>query len=1074
MKYPRNYCFLLLSFLFITSYLNAQVIGNELEDPTITGVNNLKPHAWFIPFPDSKSIEGKKSMQSPFCKVLNGNWKFFWSKNPAERPMDFYKEDYDISSWKEIPVPSDWQMQGYDYPIYVNIKYPFHADPPLSAIENTVAGFRRIADSLETNPPANYNPSKPDPPYIPKFFNPVGSYKHTFTVPTGWKDKRIVLHFGGVNSAAYYWLNGVKLGYSEDAKTPVEFDVTDKLREGDNNLSVEVYRWCDGSYLEDQDFFRLSGIERDVYLYATPKVHIYDYFAKADLVNNYTDGVLSVTVDLKNSFPGLKSGDYTVTLNLFDKNNAAVASGKQKAQINMKDSAHLVFKSDVPNPLKWTAETPNLYRLVLAVSDKTGKETEAISSKIGFRKVEILKGQLCINGRPIYIKGVNRHEHDEITGHVISEESMRKDIELLLQNNLNSVRTCHYPDAPLWYELCDEYGIYLIDEANVESHGMGYDKDKTLANKPEWLNAHMDRTIRMVERDKNHPSIIIWSLGNEAGNGSNFFATYDWVKNRDNSRPVQYEQAEMGRNTDIFCPMYMPASQMEQYAKTHTDRPLIQCEYAHAMGNSVGDFQDYWNIIEKYPMLQGGLIWDWVDQGIAQKDSTGKKYWAYGGDFGPANVPSDNNFCNNGLISPDRRAHPTLYEVKKVYQNIKFRVLDITAGKFEIKNGFIFTDLNKFSLEYTVEENGKPVLKKELPAMNVAPGQSAVIALDLSTLAVKPNCEYFIIFRAHQRDAEPMIPAGHILAYEQFLLPYQTILPEAVNIFPDLQYTDKPAIVISGQSFAVAFDSLGWIASYKSNGRELLKAPLRPNFWRAPIDNDYGNNMPSRLKVWKDVNQKFKLTSLKVKQLAGNLIEVYCLYDIPNIKGTWSSTYIIQGDGRIEVSNKFSTIDRSLPEIPRIGMHCRLGAEFSNMEYFGRGPWENYQDRNTSALVSLYSQKVSEQVFLYVRPQENNYHTDVRWFSLTDPSGFGLKITGNPVISTSAHNYGIEDIDDGAAKDQRHITDMVPREFIEWNIDFKQMGVGGDNSWGAKPLEKYMMYPGEYAYEFTISPVGGN
>jgi beta-galactosidase len=1040
MKSSKVFSSLLIACAFLTCNINAQVVGTELEDPTITGVNTLKPHAWFIPFPDSKSIEGKKSLESPFCKVLNGNWKFFWSKNPAERPVDFFKENFDVSSWKEIPVPSDWQMQGYDYPIYVNIQYPYKADPP----------------------------------FIPKDYNPVGSYKHNFTVPADWKDKRIVLHFGGVNSAAYYWLNGEKLGYSEDSKTPVEFDITNRLREGENTLALEVYRWCDGSYLEDQDFFRLSGIERDVFIYATPRVHIYDYFVKTDLINNYKDAQLSVTVDLKNAFPGLKSGDYTVELSLFDKNNVAVTKGKQRVQINMKDSAQVVFKSDVQNPLKWTAETPDLYKLLLTVNDKSGKQTEAITSKIGFRKVEILNGQLCINGKPLYIKGVNRHEHDEITGHVISEEGMRKDIELLQQYNLNAVRTCHYPNAPRWYELCDEYGIYLVDEANIESHGMGYDKDKTLANKPAWLNAHMDRTRRMVERDKNHPSIITWSLGNEAGNGSNFYATYDWIKKRDNTRPVQYERAELEKNTDIFCPMYMSAAQMEQYAKKHTDRPLIQCEYAHAMGNSVGDFQDYWDIIEKYPVLQGGFIWDWVDQGIAQKDEKGQKYWAYGGDFGPANVPSDNNFCDNGLISADRRPHPTLYEVKKVYQNIKFRVLDMSSGQFEIRNGFIFTDLNNYNFEFTVEENGKPVLKKDLAVLNVAPGQSAAVAIDLSSLVIKPNCEYFLIFRAHQRDAERMIPAGHIVAYEQFKLPYQTILPEAEKKSSDLQYTEKPGIVITGQLFSVSFDSLGWLSSYKSNGREILKAPLIPSFWRAPVDNDYGNNMPSRLKVWKDVNRKFKLTSLKTRQISGNMVEVSCLYDIPDVKGSWSSDYIIHGDGRIEVSNKFSAFDKSLPEIPRIGMQCRLRPEFSNMDYYGRGPWENYQDRKTSALVSRYSEKVGDQVFLYVRPQENNYRTDVRWFSLTDDAGFGLKVTGKPVISTSAHNYGMEDIDDGAKKDQRHINDIVPRDFIEWNIDFKQMGVGGDNSWGAKPLDKYLLYPGEYAYEFTIWPVAGN
>jgi beta-galactosidase len=1038
MKHIIKHVYLLLASVLTSDYIIAQVIGPELEDPKITSLNVLKPHAWFIPFPDSKSMEGKRSLESPWCKLLNGNWKFFWSKCPADRPVDFYKKEFDFSSWKEIPVPSDWQMQGYDYPIYVNIQYPFKADPP----------------------------------FIPKDYNPVGSYIQTFSVPAEWKDKRVVLHFGGVNSAAYYWLNGGRLGYSEDSKTPVEFDITGYLKEGGNTMAVEVYRWSDGSYLEDQDFFRLSGIERDVFLYATPKVHIYDYFVQTDLINNYTDGTLFVTVDLKNSNPGLKSGDYAVELKLLDKNNTEAGAGKQKIQINALESAHASFKVSVKSPSKWTAETPNLYSLLISLKDKSGKEEEALTSKIGFRKVEILNKQLCINGKPIYIKGVNRHEHDEYNGHVIGEEGMLKDIELLKQFNLNAVRTCHYPNSPRWYELCDEYGLYVVDEANVESHGMGYDLDKTLGNNPDWLDAHMDRTIRMVERDKNHPSVIIWSLGNEAGNGSNFYATYNWIKKRDFTRPVQYERAEMDRNTDIFCPMYMPAAQMEIYAKMNHDKPLIQCEYAHSMGNSVGDFQDYWNVIEKYPSLQGGFIWDWVDQGIAQVDNNGRKFWAYGGDFGPANVPSDNNFCDNGLISADRRPHPTLYEVKKVYQNIKFKALDLMDGQFEIRNNFIFTALDKYNFDYSIEENGVLILNKNLPAFNLIPGASEPVSIDLSDLSIRPNSEYFIIFRARQRVAEGMIPAGHIIAYEQFRLPYMSIIPPVFKSPGRLSCTTgKPGTTISGQSFSVSFDSLGWLCSYKLAGQELVKTPLKPNFWRAPIDNDYGNNMPDRLKIWKEAGNKLFLISFTVRQVSSELLEVSSLYNIADVKGTWTGSYTIHSDGRIEVNNTFTTADKSLPEIPRIGMRWRLGQEFSNMDYYGRGPWENYQDRKTSALISRYSEKVADQIFLYVRPQENNYRTDIRWFSLTDNSGKGLLVAGKPVISTSAHNYAMEDIDDGSRKHQRHINDIIDRDFVEWNIDYKQMGVGGDNSWGALPLDKYTLHPGEYSYGFVIMPI---
>jgi beta-galactosidase len=1035
--------------------ISAQIVGPELEDPQITGVNNLPPHVWFIPFPDSKSLAGKEPLESPFCKLLNGNWKFFWAKNPGERPVDFYKQDFDVSTWKEIPVPSDWQMQGYDIPVYSNIPYPFVAEPEISAEK---IEYPKV--------------SKPLPPYIPKQYNPVGSYKHNFTIPAEWKGKRVVLHFGGVNSAAYYWLNGVKLGYSEDSKTPVEFDITDKVEMGDNTLAVEVYRWSDGSYLEDQDFFRLSGIERDVYLYATPRVHVFDYFVQTDLINNYTDGVVEVTTDVRNCFPQYQSGDYNLEMKVTDLDGKTIVSEKCKISINLKESVQAIFRKEIPAPAQWTAEKPNLYQLILLLKDKSGKEIEAIGSKIGFREVEIISGQLCINGKPVYLKGVNRHEHDEVTGHVISEESMLKDIALLKQFNLNAVRTCHYPDHPRWYELCDEYGIYLIDEANIESHGMGYDLNKTLGNNPAWLEAHMDRTVRMVERDKNHPSIIVWSLGNEAGNGSNFYATYDWIKKRDKTRPVQYERAELDKNTDIFCPMYMRAWQMESYAKKYTDRPLIQCEYAHAMGNSVGDFQDYWDVIERYPVLQGGFIWDWVDQGFSQFDGKGNKYWAYGGDFGPEDIISDKNFCANGLVSPDRRPHPALYEVKKVYQNIKFRSIDMDAGKIEIKNGFIFTDLDQYDFEYIIEENGVEVKSGKLPGVSVQPGQTAMVTINYYDIPVKPHCEYYVTIRALQRTAGFMIPAGHVLAYEQFGLPLQSKISEKKpDLSPLTLFREKTGIKLSGDGFTIAFDSTGRLSSYKWGDKEFLQAALRPNFWRAPTDNDFGNGMQSRCKVWKEAAENMKLISMDIRQIAPETVEITALYDIPTVSGTWESDYLIFGDGHIAVKSFFTTPDKKLPEIPRIGMRMRLSPDLCNMTYFGRGPWENSIDRNTSALLSRYSGKVGDQYTLYVRPQENNYHTDVRWFTLTDDAGNGLMVAGKPTICTSALHSAIEDFDDGEKKHQRHITDVVQRDFIEWCIDFKQMGVGGDDSWGAKPLDKYMLYPGEYKYEFDIFPV---
>ncbi|MBN2480609.1 MAG: DUF4981 domain-containing protein [Bacteroidales bacterium] len=1058
-----------LASIFITCLSGvavSQVTGPELEDPTITSVNTLKPHAWFLPFPDSESLRGKQNMESPWCLLLNGKWKFHWSANPAERPADFYRNDYDASSWKEIPVPSDWQMQGYDYPIYVNSKYPY----------------------------------EPDPPLIPKDYNPVGSYKTDFRLPEEWQDMRIILHFGGVNSAAYYWLNGEKLGYSEDSKTPVEFDVTGFVVNGTNILAVEVYRWCDGSYLEDQDFWRLSGIERDVMLYATPKVHIYDYFVHTDLIDDYRDADLTVFVDLQNESQEYESGDYTIALTIQEQSGNSVFTESMPVTINPGESLKVAFRHNVANPLKWTAETPDLYRLILSLKDQNGRELEATGSKIGFREVEIINGQLCINGKPIYIKGVNRHEHDEQTGHVISEESMVQDIALMKQNNINAVRTCHYPDHPRWYELCDEYGIYLVDEANIESHGIGYNPDKTLANKPEWLAAHMDRTIRMVERDKNHPSVIIWSLGNEAGNGSNFKATYSWIRDRDATRPVQYERAILEDNTDIYCPMYMTADRMEAYALGKHDRPLIQCEYAHAMGNSVGDFQDYWNIIEKYPVLQGGFIWDWVDQGIAQYDENGQKFWAYGGDFGPEDVPSDNNFCANGLVSPDRRPHPALYEVKKVYQNVRFEVADINAGKFLVRNDHLFTGLGMYDIDYTIEENGIPVLMETLssihtdqgayptdqtsgkgkkimntgilPLLNIPPGETQLVTVSLDKLQVKPNCEYFIIFRVRQREPENLIPTGHVIAYEQFKIPFITVGPLSTLPSGSLTFTTgQNGTVVAGQDFSAGFDNQGWLSSYVNNGSEMMQTALRPNFWRAPTDNDYGNRMPVRTAVWKHAADSMELISFKLHQPADEIVEVDALYFIPVVNARWESNYLIFNDGRIEIRNTFYTPDKSLPEIPRIGMRMRIHAAYSNMVYFGRGPWENYIDRSTSALISKYADDVNNQNFLYVRPQENNYRTEIRWFALTNVNGLGMMAAGKPVFSSSALRNAMEDFDDGERKDQRHITDIIPGDYIEWCIDYRQMGVGGDNSWGAKPLVKYLIQPGEYQYEFLIMPV---
>ena len=716
-------------------------------------------------------------------------------------------------------------FQGYDYPIYVNIPYEFARNPK--------------------------------PPFVPHDHNPVGSYRRTFTVPADWAGMDVFLHFGAVKSFFYLWINGEKIGFSKDSKTPAEFDITRFLVPGENVLAVEVYRFSDGSYLECQDFWRLAGIERDVYLYATKKVRIRDFEVQAGLDGTYKNGRLAVTAEIT----GLAATDSsigTVVLDLYQPSGKKVLTATELA-VGPDDGdgpARIRFEATLPAVRRWSAETPELYRLVLELRDGAGKPLEAVTAKIGFRTSEIKDGLLLVNGVPVRLKGVNRHEHDPYTGHVISEESMRRDIELMKQANVNAVRTCHYPDDPRWYELCDEYGLYVVDEANIESHGLGYGPD-SLAKDPAWGPAHLDRIERMVERDKNHPSVIIWSLGNEAGDGVNFEQAYAWLKKRDPSRPVQYERAELRSHTDIFCPMYDSIESMVKYASVKQARPLIQCEYAHSMGNSTGNLQDYWDAIESHDQLQGAFIWDWVDQGFAAKTGTGLFYWAFGGDYGPSDVPSDQNFCCNGIVGPDRTPHPAYYEVKKVYQFVKFRAVDPAAGKIEVGNRYDFIGLERFDLDWELSASGRAVASGTVAKPAVAPRGSQVLRLPLPRFQAQPGLEYFLNLSLRSRAASPGLPKGHIVAAEQIALPAAApASPAAASALPPLAVEDGPRFIrVAGEGFALRFDRLtGALDSFVHGGRELLASGIEPNFWRAPTDNDFGNQMPRRLAFWRQAS----------------------------------------------------------------------------------------------------------------------------------------------------------------------------------------------------------------------------
>jgi beta-galactosidase len=881
----------------------------------------------------------------------------------------------------------------------------------------------------------------------------------------------VLLHFGAVKSAFYVWVNGRYLGYSEDSKTPAEWDITPCLKRGANEIALEVYRWTDGSYLECQDFWRLSGIERDVFLTATPKVRIRDFWARASLTDDCRNGSLNVEVELLNRNVGLPGGKYIVEMALYDRDGKIAASGSQAVAVGGREKTKLTLAKTVDDPLKWTAETPNLYPLVLTLKDPAGRTIEAVAAKIGFRRVEITDGRLLVNGVPILLKGVNRHEHDPVTAHVISEESMRQDIALMKRFNINAVRTCHYPDDPRWYELCDEYGIYLIDEANIESHGLGYG-ERSLAKSPDWGGAHLDRTIRMVERDKNHPSVIIWSLGNEAGDGPNFEATSAWIHKRDPSRPVHYERAEMRPHTDIVCPMYARIETLEAYGLHKQTRPLIMCEYTHAMGNSNGNLQDYWDVIEKYPNLQGAFVWDWVDQSFANKTDKGEPYMAYGGDYGPPDTPTDRNFCCNGLVASDRTPHPGLWEVKKVYQSVKIR--EASAGgrpAIAVTNKYAFINLHKFNIRWEVLADGvEKIAGGEISGPDLTAGETKVFPLDYPAGPARPGVETVLNVTVVTGQDEALVPRGHVVAAEQFSGRIVRPVPATnVSALPKLALSeDAERTTIKGEKFSAAFDKKsGLLVSYEYEGVALVRTGLEPNFWRAPTDNDFGNRMPVRCAVWRKAGDNRTLDKFTVVEDGPALVRAEAEYTLKDVQAKYVVSYRVYGSADIVVDVRFSPAARNLPEIPRVGMMMTLPAAFSGIQWYGRGPQENYIDRKTSAFLGLYSSSVGEMKVPYVSIQEYGNRTDCRWVALTNAVGAGLLAVGMPQLDFSALPYTAEDLTQDKRGD-KHPADIAPRDFVSLNLDYGQMGVGGDDSWGAQPHPQYQLRPREYVYRFRI------
>lgn len=1005
------------------------------EDPEVFNVNQEKPRASFVPFSKVDDLlKGDKALASS-VQSLTGQWKFHWVPKPADRPEAFYSDDFDCTGWDEINVPSNIEMEGYGYPLYVNKQYPFPKDPP----------------------------------YIPHEVNPTCSYKKEFLIPDTWYEQEVFIYFEGVASAASYWINGHPLGYSQDSKTPVEFNITAFLREGANSIAVEVYKWCDGSYLEGQDFWRLSGIERDVYLICRPKVHIRDFFAKAALDRHNTDGTLSVDVEL--NLPADNGEQLTIEL-LDSSGHKMEAKTSKKVEVAC---ATMTLELQVPQPKRWTAESPHLYQLAIALKSEEGELLELVGCKVGFRKVEIRSGQLHINGKPVTIKGVNRHEHDPHHGHVISEESMVEDIMLMKQFNINAVRASHYPNVSRWYELCDQYGLYVVDEANIESHGMGvrfqddiaYDEATHPSDLPEWKAAHLERVAKMVERDKNHPSIITWSLGNEAGNGHNFYECYNWVKQRDPSRPIQYEQAGEDANTDIVCPMYPSIDAIEVYAKKNPSRPLIMCEYAHAMGNSVGNLQDYWKVIEAHDALQGGFIWDWVDQGIhAKKD--GVSYWAYGGDFEPKGVRHDANFCINGLVFPDRTPHPALWEVKKVYQSAKVELNHTSGLMLKITNDYDFLDLEGCVVCWDIRTNGNPIFSGSF----VLPGLPSKDVYYRELLVSEPGSSsdypYYLNVSIQLGAASYPLKAGHEIAAEQFALDWVSSANAEVGKEGFLSLVEKETTIsVKGEGFYLHFEQ-GVLTSFGTSEGERLVKPLKPNFWRAPTDNDFGNQMPGRLKYWRTASKQAKVKYWSAFQTAENTVKVNTVWSTADEKFFFPLVFMIDPSGELQINGKLMLQDDALPELPRIGLTMGIKAEYDQLQWLGRGPFENYWDRKSAAFVGKYEGTVSDQYVPYVSPQENGNKCDVSWLKLTSGEGQGIEVKGEETFGFSALYYTPEDLTQEAFGTM-HTYDLKKRDFITVCMDHLQMGVGGDDSWGAMTHDEYRIPPKNYEWAIKLS-----
>lgn len=1020
----------------------------DWENPQIIGRNKEPAHCTLIPNATAEQAKTGTREASPFFLPLNGRWRFHWAKSPSERPEEFYRLDFDVSGWDEISVPGNWQLQGYGVPIYTNVTYPFRKDPP------------RVMGPV------------PDDWTKAKLPNPVGSYRRAFTLPESWAGRQVFLHFEGVKSAMYVWVNGQEVGYSQGSMTPAEFNITPYVQPGENVLAVEVYRWSDGSYLEDQDFWRLSGIYRDVFLFSTPEVHIRDFFVRTELDQDYRDAILHVDAAIRN-YANSDAAQHTLEITLLDADHRPVGgrpmASRPISRIAAAGEVTAKLVGEIEAPELWSCEKPNLYRLLLTLKDARGQVVEVETCRVGFREVEINSRKLYVNGVPVLLKGVNRHEHDPDRGRSVRLDTMLRDVELMKQFNVNTVRTSHYPNQPKWYELCDEYGIFVIDEANVESHGMGYGAE-SLGHDPTWEKAHGDRQVRMVHRDKNHPCVIIWSMGNEAGPGRNFQACREAILAIDQTRPIHYERDNA--KADIDSIMYPSVERLDHVGRRDSPKPLLMCEYAHAMGNAVGNLAEYWDVIEKHEPLIGGCIWDWVDQGLRKRTQDGREYFAYGGDFD--DKPNDGSYCINGMVFPDRTISPKMWEMKYVYQYVDIEPVDVGAGKVRIKNKYFYTNLREFESRWTLSEDGAVIQSGGLPRLNIRPQQSRQVTLPIRQPTLKPGAECFLRLSLHLSEDTAWAGKGHEVAWRQLKMPYEVPATSlmALDQMPDLNCDERgDRIVITGQDFEVILSrTTGTIASlvyddhaviHDENGK--VNGPTL-NVFRAPVNNDKYCASGWWAAGLDDLKRSVRSVHIDRSDLRAIVIET-----IVNARGkgvcrfVHRTTWTVLANGCIKVANRIEP--HAAPTVlPRVGVRMRLPAALRNYTWFGRGPHENYADRKRSADVGLYRSTVAEQFVPYVDTQETGNREDVRFAALTDDDDAGLLVVAGSTMCVTTLHYTSEEL-----ARARHPVELPQRDDVVLCLDYAQNGLGGA-SCGPAPMAKYLLRPQPISFTFSLRP----